>query len=269
MLEAENKRKQVLLDIKRIVENLRLPIVVVGAGARILIFDNRYNIDGRATNDLDFAVQVRSWSDFQTLNAHMTQTSNPCFRPTNIQHRFIHISTNIEVDIVPFGDIGEPNQEIQWSNGIKMSIVGFNEAFSTAESIAIEEIEFKVINLPSLIVLKLIAWNDRKAAKDLEDIYFILKNYSDDNRVFVELVDELSQGLVKYEESGSFLIGRDIKNNFSSETIKHLMKIISQILQKRDSLFPQLIYRAVEQDEWNIRFDTIVRFFKALKKGIE
>ncbi len=99
-------------------ENLRLSIVVVGAGARILIFDNRYNIEGRATNDLDFAVQVRNWSNFQTLNANMTQTSNPCFRSTNIQHRFIHISTNIEVDIVPFGDIGEPNQEIQWSNGI-------------------------------------------------------------------------------------------------------------------------------------------------------
>lgn len=141
-----------MLDIKSIVENLRLPIVVVGAGARILIFDNRYNIDDRATNDLDFAVQVRSWSDFQTLNAHMTQTSNLRFRPTNIQHRFIHISTNIEVDIVPFGDIGEPNQEIQWSNGIKMSVVGFNEAFSTAESIAIEDIEFKVINLPFLAV---------------------------------------------------------------------------------------------------------------------
>lgn len=64
MLEAENKRKRVLLDIKSIVENLQLPIVVVGAGARILIFDNRYNIEGRATNDLDFAVQLRNWSDF-------------------------------------------------------------------------------------------------------------------------------------------------------------------------------------------------------------
>lgn len=254
--------------MKSIVDNLQLSIFLVGAGARILVFDNRYNIEGRATTDLDFAVKVNNWLDFHTLSTEMTQGANPCFRHTKIQHRFIHISTHIEVDIVPFGAIGETNQEIQWSNGTKMSIVGFNEAFSTAESLVIEDIEFKVVNLPTLIVLKLIAWNDRKATKDLEDIYFVLKNYNDDNRVFVELVDELSQGLVEYEETGSFLIGRDIRNNFSSATIEQLIKIISQILQKRNSLFPQLISRTVEPDEWNIRFDTIVRFFEALNKGI-
>ena len=91
MLEPEDTQKQVLLDMKTIVEHLQLPILVVGAGARILIFDNRYNLEGRATRDLDFAVKVNNWSDFQTLSAEMTQRVSPCFRATNVQHRFIHI----------------------------------------------------------------------------------------------------------------------------------------------------------------------------------
>jgi predicted nucleotidyltransferase len=102
MLEAEDRQRQVLLDIKSVVESLQLSILIVGAGARILVFDNRYNIEGRKTTDIDFAVQVNNWSDFQSLSAAMTQVSNSCFRLTNIQHRFIHISTGIEVDIVRY-----------------------------------------------------------------------------------------------------------------------------------------------------------------------
>jgi hypothetical protein len=46
MLEAEDKQKQVLLDIKTVVERLQIEILVVGAGARILVFDSRYSIYG-------------------------------------------------------------------------------------------------------------------------------------------------------------------------------------------------------------------------------
>ncbi|MDJ0616094.1 MAG: nucleotidyl transferase AbiEii/AbiGii toxin family protein [Calothrix sp. MO_192.B10] len=268
MLEAEDKQKQVLLDIKSVVSRLQLQILVVGAGARILVFDSRYNIAGRATTDLDFAVKVNNWADFKALSNEMTQGSNPCFQRTNIQHRFIHISTGIEVDIVPFGAIGEPNQEIQWSDGDQMSLLGFNEAFSTAELQIIEEIEFKVVSLPAFIVLKLIAWSDRRARKDLEDIYFVLENYSDDERIFTELINELSQGQLEYEEAVSFLLGRDIQNNFTLATIKQLINILSQLLQKRNTLFPPLIPRILEQDEWDAKFYTIVRHFKALQKGI-
>jgi predicted nucleotidyltransferase len=44
-------------DIKNVVASLKLNILFVGAGARILIFDTQYNVEGRATKDLDFAVQ--------------------------------------------------------------------------------------------------------------------------------------------------------------------------------------------------------------------
>ncbi|MBA3921336.1 MAG: nucleotidyl transferase AbiEii/AbiGii toxin family protein [Nostocaceae cyanobacterium] len=268
MRETEDEQNRVLLDIKRLVDKLELSILIIGAGARILIFDNQYNITGRATTDLDFAVRVNNWSELKALSTEMTQGDNPLFQATRVQHKFIHTLTNIEVDIVPFGAIGQPSQEIQWSDGIQMSVLGFDEAFHTAESRRIQDSEFKVVNLSGFLVLKLIAWNDKKARKHLEDIYFILEKYSDDDRVFAELIEELSQGLIEYEEATAFLLGRDIQNTFSQGTINKLQEILTQILQTRNSLFPDLISHRLDQDEWDAKFDTVVNRFESFKKGL-
>ncbi len=48
----------VLADLKSIFELLGLPIMLVGAGARILIFDQIYEQRGRLTEDLDVATQI-------------------------------------------------------------------------------------------------------------------------------------------------------------------------------------------------------------------
>lgn len=61
MLEIDDKQKLVLADIKNVAESLRLDILVVGAVARIFVFDRQYNIEGRATKDIDFAVKVNDW----------------------------------------------------------------------------------------------------------------------------------------------------------------------------------------------------------------
>lgn len=264
----EEQQNLVLIDIKLIADNLQIPVVVVGAGARILVFDKRYNIEGRVTFDLDFAIKANSWSDFQDFSVQMTQGNNPLFKSTNIQHRFIHIVTDVLVDVVPFGDIGLPNQEIQWSDGNQMSLIGLDEAFYTAESQQIEDIEIKVINILAILVLKLIAWSNRRAIKDLKDIHFILENYTDES-IFIERVDKIPQGLVEYREIPAFFLGYDIKNTFSQMLVDKVEQIITQILQKQNSLLPQLISRTFDEDEWDDKFYMIVAKFEGLKKGIQ
>ncbi len=268
MREAQEKQVQVVADLLTVAARLKLPMLLVGAGARILIFDRRYNVEGRATTDLDFAVLVDSWSDYQSLSAEMTHGTNPCFRATDIPHKFIHIQTGTEVDIVPFGPIGQPNQQIQWSNGNQMSLLGLDEALSSAEVLTMEGTKFNVVNTTAFLVLKLIAWNDRKASKDLEDIYFILDKYEDD-RIYEELADELSQGLIEFEQAAAFLLGRDIQKTFNETTIIELNKILSQILQNSNTLFPQLISYTFDAEEWDAKFDLIVRRFEELQRGIE
>jgi predicted nucleotidyltransferase len=269
MREIDDKQRLVLADINNISELLGLAILLVGAGARIFVFDRQYNVEGRATKDLDFAVQVNDWSDFQSLSAQMTQGNNAAFKKTRVEHKFVHISTGIEIDIVPFGLIGQPNQILEWGDGNQMSLLGLNEAFSTAKILDIGGIEVKVVNPYALLVLKLIAWNDRQEIKDLEDIDFILRNYSDDNRILKELLNEIAQAIVEYEDGAIFLLAQDIRKNFSEDTVCELQKILLRIQQNQDRLFSRLIPRMIDDEAWDAQFDTTVHRFQVFQKAVE
>ena len=103
MLNSQDK--QVLTDIKIAIENLNLSMILVGAGARLLIFDRQYERRGRSTKDWDIAIQIEEWSQYEMLSKNLTEGKNARFQKTKILHKFIHIETKLEIDIVPFGDI--------------------------------------------------------------------------------------------------------------------------------------------------------------------
>ncbi len=204
--------KQVLTDLVDIVSALKLPMIVVGAGARMLIFDCKFG-EGRGTKDWDVAISINSWEAYQKLSEYLTKGDFPRFKFTKTPHKFVHIETSIEVDIVPFGEIGEPDRKIVWfKTGNSMNVLGFAEALLHAKNINIGELEIPVIDTPALIVLKIFAWGDRgeRTNKDLEDIEFILSKYEDDDRVYIELHDELASGLVEFLDANIYLLGQDI-----------------------------------------------------------
>jgi predicted nucleotidyltransferase len=62
-----------------------------------------------------------------------------------------------------------------------MSVAGFNEALDSAVLVQLDrDLVIKVVCLPALLVLKLLAWTDRKHEnRDAEDIYTLLKQYGD------------------------------------------------------------------------------------------
>jgi predicted nucleotidyltransferase len=112
---------------------------------------------------------------------------------------------------VPFGEIGQPNQQIQWPDGHQMNLLGLQEALSHANTQTIDGVELQVLSIPAFLMLKLFAWGDRKSPKDLEDINFILKQYQDDDRVFEELSEALISGNLEFQHGAAFLLGHDIQ----------------------------------------------------------
>ncbi|HAA33345.1 MAG TPA: hypothetical protein DCE56_43515 [Cyanobacteria bacterium UBA8553] len=231
MLSAQDK--QVLTELKAIFDALNLPMLLVGAGARLIIFDNRYNIQGRSTKDWDVAIPIENWSDYQVLRDWLTQGDSPRFMTTENSHKFIHLETGIAVDIVPFGEIGEPDQQIEWpDSGNPMNVAGFAEALVHASVETIDDLEFQVVDTPALVVLKLFAWGDRgeRTKKDLDDIDFILKNYSDDERVYAELIDEIANGDIEYLDAPIYLLGQDIRRIFRDETVSQLNSLLEQLV---------------------------------------
>lgn len=232
-----SKEKQVLADLVDIVSLLELPMILVGAGARLLIFDQKFG-EGRSTKDWDVAVSIDSWEVYQELCQSLTTGESPRFKSTKNAHKFIHIETNIEVDIVPFGGIGDPDQEIIWSDSDNsMNVSGFAEALLHAKTTTIDELEIQVVDTPAFIVLKIFAWGDRgeRTNKDLEDIDFILLRYEDDGRVYSELSEELADGVVDFLDANIYLLGQDICKILQEKTLFEFGSLLNRLIENLDS----------------------------------
>lgn len=232
-----SKEKQVLADIVDVVSSLNLPMILVGAGARLLIFDQRFG-EGRSTKDWDVAISIDSWEVYRELRNFLTTGDPSLFKSTRNSHKFIHIETNIEVDIVPFGEIGEPDQEIIWSDsGNSMNVSGFAEALLHAKTTTIDELEIQVVDTPAFMVLKVFAWGDRgeRTNKDLEDIDFILLRYEDDERVYSELTEELADGAVDFLDANIYLLGQDICKILQEKTLTEFSLLLSRLIESVDS----------------------------------
>ncbi|MCF2144972.1 nucleotidyl transferase AbiEii/AbiGii toxin family protein [Desmonostoc muscorum LEGE 12446] len=241
----ESNEKQVLSDLVNIFSALNMPMIVVGAGARLLIFDQKFG-EGRGTKDWDIAISIDSWKDYQQICEALINGDSPCFKNTRNPHKFIHIKTSIEVDIVPFGEIGEPDQKIVWSEtGNSMNVLGFTEAMLSAKHITIDDFEIQVIDIPAFIVLKIFAWGDRgeRTNKDLEDIDFILSKYEDDDRVFNELAEELADKVIEFLDANIYLLGQDIYKILQSKTLHELNLLLNKLLDKFDDEPESLGYK--------------------------
>jgi predicted nucleotidyltransferase len=268
--QIDTKTKKFLTDFKSIIDSLEVPMLLIGAQARILIFDSQYKVQGRATKDWDVAVKLDNWERYNLLISTMTTGQNPLFKKTRVIHKFIHIETELEVDVIPCGDISKPKQEINWPDGNQMNILGLEEAFTNTEIIIIDNLEIRVADIDAFIALKLLAWNNRKENKDLKDIITVLlksPNEEDEQRVYDEFIDEIIEGRFEVDEAAIIFIGRNIQNKFKIETFNKVKEIVKIILGQ-DTYISQCMPKILDAKEWDETFDKIVRRFKSLEYGL-
>jgi predicted nucleotidyltransferase len=261
-----SSEKSALRDMCSIAAKVDIPLMLVGAGARVLVFDRRYNVQGRSTTDWDWGIKVANWQEFEALVATMVQGAPPFFRRTQTLHRFEHIETQTILDLVPFGSIAGPAQSVEWPNERSMNVLGYEEALVQAEEVVLEENwMIKVANVPALVVLKLIAWKDRGGKKDLDDVTLMLQNYFEDD-MYERLKDPLINGIIDFEGMGAFELGQEIQNKFSREVAIAVDRILEEIIETADRLIPQLIPRM--EDRWDDQFEQILKRFEVLRQGV-
>ena len=63
----------------------------------------------------------------------------------------------------------------------------------------------------------------------MEDIDFILKNYSDE-RVYEELAEELSKGELEYLDAAIYLLGQDIHKIFCDKIVSQLNGLLKKLV---------------------------------------
>ncbi len=256
--------------IADIAEQNSLSFFIIGATARDIIFEHAYGIKApRATKDIDLAVQVATWQDFEHLKTQLVETGH--LTSTNMVHRLIY-RNEIPIDIVPFGDIAV-NGTISWppEYSMQMTVTGFQEAYAKTQLVRIREapeLDVHVVTPVGLIVLKIIAWKERypQAKKDASDIAFILRNYIGEwNRTDLYEHNEDAVEAENYDEimAGARMLGREMVKILSLPN----RQLILDILQTQTG--EQEYYRLIE-DMMNTseQFDNNLELLEAINRGL-
>jgi predicted nucleotidyltransferase len=221
--------------VDRITTTLNMPYLVVGATARDIVCHHRFGTPvKRATTDVDFGIQVSSWKEFESLSQTLVSEG---FKTTKSAHSFL-CPNNTKLDIVPFGAIENDKSSIQWPpNGeIEMNVLGFKEALDHA--LLIEITNEPAVNIPvaspqGLMLLKLIAWNDRDRTmrvRDALDIAYLLNNYEADKLVVERLYEESVIEQYDYDVSlaSANMLGNDSAAIASDATKRKVLAIINK-----------------------------------------
>lgn len=180
--EIDPVTSEVLGLIAQTSDELGIRFVVIGATARDLVMHYCFGAEiQRATRDVDFAVQVESWSAFGAL---ITALEEKGCKRTKTPHRMEGPNGGV-VDIVPFGQLESSSSTIIWPppGESEMTVLGMSEALESAVLIEIssQNITGVPVATPAgLMILKLVSWTERTPSdrvKDARDILYLLRTY--------------------------------------------------------------------------------------------
>lgn len=221
-------------DISTAANTLGIDVLVIGAMARDLVLVHGYGSTiERGTRDVDFGINVASWDDFEVLKAHLVEKG---FIPDKQKaHKLTRNDTkNLtwEIDIVPFGSIATPDNQISWppDDAFVMSVLGFSEALASAQIVQISEkpeIIIPVASPAGMALLKLIAWTDREVEvrkKDAMDFAYLIQSYTKIPEIFEAVYEEGFMEVSDWDElkASAMKLGRDAGAIANPETRKYL-----------------------------------------------
>jgi len=259
--------------IVQVADELNIRFFLIGATARDLVLHHGYGINpGRATQDIDLAIEVSYWAEFASLEKALLQTNQ---FETDRQPQRLRYKKNFPVDIVPFGEISGKKKEIRWPSDrdTRMQVLGFEDAFQSARLTRLRAeppLDILIASPAGLALLKLVAWNDRlppEKYKDALDLALLLRVYMDaDNqeRLFADHTDLLA-GSIDYEQVGARLLGRDVAVMASRKTKQALVEILERETDEQGQ------YRLVGdmiRGDGSSTFESHLELLEAFQQGI-
>jgi predicted nucleotidyltransferase len=238
-----------LLEIAKIAIKLHLDFFIAGATARDIIMEYIHKIKApRMTKDIDIAVCVANWGEYQALTDELLATGR--FLKQAQKQRYIFESSFI--DIIPFGDISGPDNKISWPpyHDAIMSTIGFNDVYKNAMTFRLNNepvLDTKLATIPGLAIMKLLSWNEAfpNREKDAEDLLFIMRKYQHagiEDRLYVQEISLLEEEEFDNERAGIRLLGRDMARISNADTAIAIEEILGMETgeNSKDRLFIQM-----------------------------
>ncbi len=270
-IKLENLRQDQLKELLQLVEKVfvkcDVDFYLLGAIAHDTWY-SKEQIESRATRDVDFAVYISEKEKYDEVFGELI--SNHGFSEIKDVSFRLQTPFTFTIDIIPFGEISIDDELIpdeSWDRPIFVN--GFEEVFRKATVQVTDEgdLEFKVATLPAILLLKLIAYDDRpeKRTQDPQDIVQIIENYFEIDKEMIweehpDLFDEDSDLI----EIGARVIGREINQIINQNNA--LKGRVLNILSLEDRVQKNMVEAMVHGD---LTLDKVVGLFNLMKEEIE
>ena len=217
-------------DINGHTNALNIDYLVVGAMARDLVLVHGFGSKiERGTRDVDFAINIASWGEFNALTNRLLTADYHADK--HRAHRLYYtggVDHEWEIDIVPFGDIADEDNNISWppKQHTVMNVRGFPEAFTNALQVQISEepeIIIPVASPAGICLLKLIAWLDRDIdlrSKDASDFFYLIDTYHKIPEIRDALYDQDFMETQEWDETkaSAMKLAKDVSEITSPDT---------------------------------------------------
>ncbi len=212
---------EVLRHVDGVARDLAVDYFVVGAMARDILLTGVFGLSaGRATRDVDLAVAMRGWQEFEAMKTRLVGTG--AFRSDErIAQRLYYLpgsaGMGYPLDLIPFGGVERRGSAIAWppDGAVVMNVAGYSETFASAVLMEVEPgFALRVASLAGLAILKLIAWADRGAgdSRDAIDVAILLQQYAtagNEDRLYGEEMRLLEFVNYDVDLAGARLLGMD------------------------------------------------------------
>jgi predicted nucleotidyltransferase len=262
--------KPVFDALEEAFNRLSIDFYLIGAIARDIWYA-KGNAVSTGTRDVDFAVFIANQEDYNLLKAYLVKQKKFVESKANA---FVFISTEgLVVDILPFGEIEIDDSIHITAEGLTtIRVNGFKEVFeSGTERLELETGHaFEVATLPSIVLLKLISYDDRpeQRLKDPGDIASIIQNYFDlqSDNIYENHTDLFDNADFTLQKAGARITGREIKTIVESNTV--LKRRITDILISHINQADESVFIRDMQTGDNFVLSIAVDWLNEMLKGI-
>lgn len=213
-------------------KNKNITYIMIGAQVPKILFSlDKSEEEYRPTKDLDLSIKCCVWDDYYSLIEDLKKLGF-AQKKNGPEHTLSYKNTII--DLIPYPENNIENDHITFPKTQNvLNMKGFDKLFynSIKKKIS-DKLYINTIPLHLFVYSKIIAFLDRAKLKnnydDFEDIIYVFRNYEDvekSERRF-EIDTKLN---IKYEYSGAYLVGADLKKILQQEDKKGVKKFLDLV----------------------------------------
>ena len=269
-LRLQPEVAEMLTALQRGLTRFKIDFYLIGAVARDVWMNGINNITPRrTTGDIDFAVFISKIGVYENLIEYLIEKES--FQPYKGNAYVLIWNNSIEIDLLPFGAIEDENAKLSGLGLANINLQGFTEVYEIGlPTVDIEgKNQFKFCTLPGIVLLKLIAWDDRPEARrdDIKDICDILNHFFSmyDNEIWENHSDLFSEENDDLNHIAARVMGREMSK--IAKKNEALFERINKILEANTNNIPNSKMAIVMIEYFENTLEESVLLLRQLRLG--